>query len=86
MLDLSAGSRLKWVITNGHIQIQAADNSVEEDPIVSAFLDFLEADMVKNPHALVPLGRDLYDHLGDTVRDVDIDLDERIEGPVSLGQ
>jgi antitoxin PrlF len=52
----------------------------EEDPVLGAFLDFVEADIKAHPDRILAFDGALHDRLAALVRDVDVDLN----APLSL--
>jgi len=59
---------------------------IEEDanPMVHAFLGFLESDMIAHPESIQPLSEAWMARLKGLVGQVRIDIDESIEGDVDL--
>ena len=55
-----------------------------DDPVVAAFLDFLERDMTKNPQNILPLSEGLLKRAKDIVGDELVDLDDEIIGAVEI--
>jgi hypothetical protein len=50
-----------------------------EDPVLGAFLAFVERDMIENPSSIQPLSSDLLARAERLVGDMDVDLNERID-------
>jgi antitoxin PrlF len=59
-LGLEPMDRIKFqILTDGRVELIKASNQSEEfDPMVLAYLDFLEADIIANPQMLSVLERD----------------------------
>ncbi|HEY0152740.1 MAG TPA: type II toxin-antitoxin system PrlF family antitoxin [Longimicrobium sp.] len=50
-----------------------------EDPVLGAFLAFVERDMIEHPDSIQPLSSDLLERAQRLVGDMDVDLNERID-------
>jgi hypothetical protein len=50
-----------------------------QDPVLGAFLAFVERDMAANPESIQPLSEELLARIDRLVGDMDVDLDERID-------
>lgn len=50
-----------------------------EDPVLAAFLAFVERDMIENPAGIQPLSSDLLARAERLVGDMEVDLDERLD-------
>lgn len=85
-LGLGAGTEVAYEIRGDHAVIRKAveDPEEREDPIVSAFLAFLERDMTEHPENLMPVTQDLAARFYGLTEGVVVDVDERVEGPVAL--
>ena len=82
-LDLHPGDRLAYRIEHGRAIIMKAGVS-ENDPVVDAFLAFLERDMRDHPDRLQDLPAELIERARALVSDVAIDLDAPIDGDVAI--
>jgi antitoxin PrlF len=65
----------------GVLLVRALDAEPEagDDPVLGAFLAFMERDMVENPTSIRPLSEDLLARAGRLVGDMEVDLNERID-------
>jgi antitoxin PrlF len=74
-LGLQKGDKLCYSIqSEGQVVISRAE-SIESDPILQKFLNFLAQDIEQNPYHLRTIGSDLVSHVQSLVADVDVDLD-----------
>lgn len=55
------------------------DAAPGEDPVLGAFLAFIERDMVEDPASIQPLSSDLLARAERLVGDMEVDLNERID-------
>ena len=55
------------------------DESSPDDPVLEAFLAFIERDMMENPASIQPLSSDLLVRVERLVGNMDVDLNERID-------
>ena len=71
------------VIGPGVLLVRAIDAEDEaepgDDPVLGAFLAFIERDMIDHPSSIQPLSDDLLARAKRLVGDMEIDLDERID-------
>lgn len=71
------------IIGPGVLLVRAIDAEDEEeageDPVLGAFLAFIERDMVENPTSIQPLSSDLLARAERLVGDMEVDLNERID-------
>jgi antitoxin PrlF len=72
-LGLEPMDRIKFqILTDGRVELIKASNQSEEfDPMVLAYLDFLEADIIANPQMLSVLQDD--PELRELLKDVELD-------------
>ena len=67
----------------GVLLVRAVESENEavlgEDPVLDAFLAFVERDMVENPASIAPLSSSLLARAEQLVGDMKVDLDERID-------
>lgn len=56
----------------------------EEDPVLGAFLAFIEQDMASHPERIRPLSEDLVARAEDLVGHLEVDLDEDLGDDVEL--
>jgi hypothetical protein len=59
--------------------VDAEDEEPGEDPVLGAFLSFIERDMLENPTSIQPLSADLLSRAERLVGGMEIDLNERID-------
>jgi len=83
-LGVRPGDKIAYVIEGEQAVIRRADADVEADPVLGAFLDFIEREMDAHPERLQPITTELRDRMRRASAGVEVDLDEEIEGPVSL--
>jgi hypothetical protein len=50
-----------------------------EDPVLGAFLSFVERDMIENKASIQPLSSDLLSRAERLIGDMEVDLDKRLE-------
>ena len=81
-LSLQAGSAVSFEIGPNGVSMYNAQHN--EDPIITAFLDFLERDMAKNPKGISPLSEALLTRSLELVGDGPVNLDEEIIGAVAI--
>ena len=74
-LNLQKGDQITYQTDeNGRVYIEASPKA-EADPALGAFLDFLEADISRNPQRLQTIDQELLARMKSLVGDADIDLD-----------
>ena len=65
------------VIAPGRMLVTAEPKEVEEnDPVLGAFLAFLDKDMAENPHTLRPLDAAMFERIDRLTKGVHVDLNE----------
>lgn len=75
-LKLGKRDKLHYAIQpDGGVILSKAADEGEEDPVVLAFLDLLERDMLAHPERLQPMDQALYERVQELVKDVYVDLD-----------
>ncbi|NMG59156.1 type II toxin-antitoxin system PrlF family antitoxin [Geitlerinema sp. P-1104] len=75
-LGLAKGDKIQYSIeSDGQVLISVAKDD-DDDPILGAFLEFLEQDMAKNPQKLQPVPANLVNRVQSLVAGVDVSLDE----------
>lgn len=82
-LGIEPGDRIEYSIEGDHAVIRRVADDPEEDPVLGAFLDFLERQMTAHPERLQPITTELMERMR-RVSDPDIDIDEEIKGPVAI--
>ncbi|HEU0298147.1 MAG TPA: type II toxin-antitoxin system PrlF family antitoxin [Longimicrobium sp.] len=78
---------LEWQIRGDEAIVRRAPPVVEEDeddPVLTAFLAFIENDITLHPERLQAMPESLYHRLLAVTEGVEVDLDEPIEGPIAL--
>ncbi|HEU0013082.1 MAG TPA: type II toxin-antitoxin system PrlF family antitoxin [Longimicrobium sp.] len=83
-LGVKPGDKVSYVIRGDEAVIRKAAAEEEQDPVLGAFLDFIERDMAEHPERLRTMPKDLFDRMRALTVGMEIDLDEKIEGPVGL--
>jgi len=78
------GDKLAYVIEGEQAVIRRADGEDEADQVLGAFLDFVERQINEHPERLQPVTVQLRARMRRLSQGVMVDLDEGIEGPVSL--
>lgn len=63
------------ILASGEVLLKRADSADEEDPVLTAFLDFLATEIAKHPDRLRTLDAGLAQRLQALVGGVEIDLD-----------
>ena len=56
----------------------------ERDPVIDAFLDFLERDMLTRPGGLKGIPSEMLDRAAALTEGIEVDLDTPIEGEVAI--
>jgi antitoxin PrlF len=59
-------------------------DSAEDDPVLEAFLAFIDRDMREHPERIRPLSPDLLARVDELVGHIDVDMDEDLGDYVSL--
>jgi antitoxin PrlF len=76
------------VIGPGQILISLIGNvqsdGMDEDPVVTAFLSFIEQDMLKNPEHITPLSNELLQNVSALIQDVEVSDDEVFPDEISF--
>lgn len=77
-LNLDKGAQIQYVIDpSGKVYLQPdQENELQEDPVLYAFLEFMEQDMRKNPKRIQPLTEEFMDKVQQLVKGVDVDLNQ----------
>lgn len=78
-LRLGKRTKIRYEIRGDEVVIRRADPPPAEDPVVSAFLAFVEKDMLAHPERIVALDPALVRRAQALVEDVEIDLDVPLE-------
>ena len=78
-LNLQAKDRLHYQVRdNGEVVLLRAEPDFEKDPVISRFLDFLEADMQQQPQTIQPLSTDTFAEAQRLTCKVEVDLNEAL--------
>jgi len=78
-LQLSKRDKIHYRIrANGEVVLTRAEPHESDDPVLAAFLGFLERDLAHHPEHLQAVGAGLVERLQGLVGDVDIDLNEAL--------
>lgn len=73
-LKLGKRDKLHYAIQpGGGVLLSKATPEDEEDPVMLAFLDLIERDMLAHPERLQPMDPALYERVQELVKDVDLD-------------
>ena len=85
-LGVRGKDRLVWEIRGDEAVVRRASaiEDEEDDPALEPFLRLITADIEANPERLQGIPADLYRRWIAVIEGVEVDLDESIEGPVSL--
>ncbi|MBJ6123462.1 type II toxin-antitoxin system PrlF family antitoxin [Sphingomonas sp. BT553] len=82
-LGVSYGGEIAFVVDEHGVSVRRVE--VEEaDPVIGAFLEFLEQDMLRNPQNVVAFPSGLAGRMTALAKDVRVDPDGGIDGPVAL--
>lgn len=81
-LGVGYGGRIAFRVIDGSVTVCRADS--DEDPAVESFLSFLAADLKQHPEAVKALSPDLAARIAALTANILIDLDDAIDGDVSL--
>jgi Regulators of stationary/sporulation gene expression len=74
-LKLGKGDQIRYCTEpSGRVYIEAV-RSEEEDPVIDAFLNFVEADIKAHPDRIRAFDGALHDRLAVLTADVEVDLD-----------
>jgi len=84
-LGIEPGDKLAYHIEGDQAVIRrlAADDP-DADPVIGAFLDFVEREMSRDPSRLQPVTVELMNRMRRLSDGVEVDIDEEIEGSVAL--
>ena len=79
MLGVKKGPIVFKGLSDGTVVIEPKEERAEEDPVIAKFLEFLEKDIQKTPHRLIPFDKALMDEVDDLVTGVEVDMDAPLE-------
>jgi antitoxin PrlF len=82
-LGVSYGGEIAFVVDEHGVSVRRVETE-EVDPVIGAFLSFLEQDMLRNPHNVVAFPPSLAKRTAGLAEHVRVDLAEEIDGPVAL--
>ncbi|SFU98060.1 antitoxin PrlF [Methylobacterium sp. 174MFSha1.1] len=81
-LGVSYGGEIDYVVNeDGRVSLHAAE---ETDPVIDGFLTFLAQDMARNPSRIAAFPADLAESIVSLTTGMTVDLDEEIDGDVTL--
>lgn len=76
-LNLRAHDRIHYQVRdNGEVVLLRAEPETQPDPVISRFLDFLEADMQQQPHQLQALSKESFAEAQRLTANLEVDLNE----------
>jgi len=82
-LGVSYGGEIAFVVDEHGVSVRRVE--VEEaDPVIGAFLGFLEQDMLRTPQNVVAFPPILAERMAALAEHVRVDLNEEFDGPVAL--
>jgi antitoxin PrlF len=82
-LGVGPGDRLAYIVEGDRAVIMKS-GAEGQDPVVDAFLGFLERDMVAHPERLGGLTPELLQRLRGLIGDAEVDPDAPIDGEVAI--
>lgn len=74
-LRLGKRDKIHYAIRPGGEVVLTRADTLEDDPVLGQFLDFLARDIASHPERLQPIDDDLLSRIHSLVGDMDIDLD-----------
>lgn len=79
-LHLRKRDKVAYVIRGGQVILEKAEPEEDRvDPVVQAFLGFIEREMIANPQRLKPFGGETSRRAAELVDGVEIDLDAPLD-------
>ena len=81
-LGVGYGGRIAFRVSDGGVTVCRADS--DEYPAVESFLNFLDAYLIQHPEAVKALSPDLAARIAALTANIPVDLDDPIDGNVSL--
>ncbi|MBY0612906.1 MAG: type II toxin-antitoxin system PrlF family antitoxin [Beijerinckiaceae bacterium] len=82
-LGVDVGDEVIFNVNEDGVVIRRA-NAEEADPVIERFLHFLADDVARNPTAIVGFPENLARRMAELTDDIDIDLQEDIDGAVAI--
>jgi antitoxin PrlF len=83
-LGVGYGGRVVFRVDEHGVSVHRLEEEEGEDPVLAGFLTFLAADMQRRPQAITAFPQALAARLATLSGGTETDLDEEIDGPVSL--
>ncbi|RVU20633.1 type II toxin-antitoxin system PrlF family antitoxin [Methylobacterium oryzihabitans] len=82
-LGVGYGGEIDYVVDEtGRVSLVRAEE--ETDPVIDGFLTFLAQDMTRNPSHIAAFPTELAERMAALMAGMTVDLDEEIDGPVTL--
>lgn len=82
-LGVSYGSEIAFVVDEQGVSVRRVETD-EVDPVIGAFLSFLEQDMLRHPQNVAAFPASLAERMEALSRHAAASSDEEIDGPVAL--
>jgi antitoxin PrlF len=82
-LGVSYGGEIAFVVDERGVSVQRVE-SENADPVIAAFLGFLEQDLLHNPRNVVAFPSSLAERMASLAEQVEVDRNDDIDGPVAL--
>lgn len=82
-LGVSYGGEIAFVVDEHGVSVRRVETEAS-DPVIGAFLDFLEQDMLRDPRTVAAFPAGLAERMAVLSADVPVDPGEAIDGPVVL--
>jgi len=82
-LGVSYGGEIAFVVDEHGVSVRRVESD-EADPVITAFLGFLEQDMLREPQHLVAFPSSLAERMAALAEHIQSGLDDEIDGPVAL--
>lgn len=82
-LGVSYGGEIAFVVDEKGVSVRRVEGE-ETDPVIGAFLGFLEQDLLRNPQNVVAFPAGLAERMASLAEHVPVDLGEKIDEPVAL--
>lgn len=83
-LGIGAGDKIEYQIEGDRAVIRRALDEHDDDPVLGAFLDLLERELIAHPERIQPASAEWVAWLRELTEGIPVDLDEEIEGPIPL--
>ncbi|NEU11219.1 AbrB family transcriptional regulator [Methylobacterium sp. BTF04] len=82
-LGVSYGGEIAYVVDEGG-RVSLLGPEDETDPVIDGFLTFLAQDMARNPSHISAFPAGLADRMAELTAGMNVDLDEDIDGAMTL--